>query len=152
MNFGFDRGQRPWQLDHSQGSRRRAVDRRNESRSTSVVKPEWGTKCLCLSCGARFYDLRRKKVACPKCAAPYEAPAPLKPRRGAAAQASTTQAKPDVTDKPDAPVAAKDVEPETSDKDDNGAAEDVIEDASELGKDEDDVAEVVDSSRKGDKA
>ncbi len=22
-----------------------------------MVKSKWGTKCLCLSCGARFYDL-----------------------------------------------------------------------------------------------
>ncbi len=36
------------------------------------------------------------------------------------------------------------------DDEDNGKAADIIEDASELGEDEDDVAKVVDNSRKGD--
>ena len=113
-----------------------------------MVKPEWGTKCLCLSCGARFYDLRRKSVVCPTCGAAYQAPAPAKTRRSAPAQAP-----PDVTDKPEAPVAAKDGGPETVDNDeDNAKAEAVIEDASKLGEDEDDVAEVVDSSHKSDEA
>ena len=153
-----------------------------------MVKSKWGTKCLCLSCGAKFYDLRRKTIVCPKCGAAYQAPAPAKPRRGAPAQAAPVEAAPvaaapvaaapveaapveaapveaapveaapvnhapEVIDKPDAPVAAEDGGLETFDEDDDhGKAEHVIEDAAELGEDEDDVAKVVETSRKGDEA
>ena len=30
-------------------------------------KPELGLKCLCVGCGARFYDLLRAPAVCPKC-------------------------------------------------------------------------------------
>jgi uncharacterized protein (TIGR02300 family) len=33
-----------------------------------MVKPELGTKRVCVACGARFYDLSRQPVVCPKCA------------------------------------------------------------------------------------
>lgn len=36
-----------------------------------MAKPELGTKRLCLSCGAKFYDLNRDPILCPKCSAPF---------------------------------------------------------------------------------
>jgi uncharacterized protein (TIGR02300 family) len=33
-----------------------------------VAKPELGTKRLCGSCGAKFYDLSKDPIVCPKCA------------------------------------------------------------------------------------
>jgi len=36
-----------------------------------VVKPELGTKRACTSCGAKFYDLNKMPVECPKCEASY---------------------------------------------------------------------------------
>jgi uncharacterized protein (TIGR02300 family) len=33
-----------------------------------MTKPELGTKRLCAKCGARFYDLLRSPITCPKCA------------------------------------------------------------------------------------
>jgi len=41
-----------------------------------MVKAEWGTKRLCLSCGARYYDLNKKPPECPKCGAVFEVVAP----------------------------------------------------------------------------
>jgi uncharacterized protein (TIGR02300 family) len=32
-----------------------------------MAKPELGTKRVCVSCGARFYDLTRQPAVCPKC-------------------------------------------------------------------------------------
>jgi len=32
-----------------------------------VAKPEWGKKHICASCGAPFYDLKRKEIVCPSC-------------------------------------------------------------------------------------
>jgi uncharacterized protein (TIGR02300 family) len=32
-----------------------------------VAKPELGTKRLCPNCGAKYYDLNRDPIICPKC-------------------------------------------------------------------------------------
>jgi uncharacterized protein (TIGR02300 family) len=32
-----------------------------------MTKPELGTKRLCASCGAKFYDLLQSPITCPKC-------------------------------------------------------------------------------------
>jgi len=32
-----------------------------------VAKPELGTKRLCGNCGAKFYDLSKDPIVCPKC-------------------------------------------------------------------------------------
>jgi uncharacterized protein (TIGR02300 family) len=32
-----------------------------------VAKPELGTKRLCGACGAKFYDLNKETIVCPKC-------------------------------------------------------------------------------------
>ncbi|MFC0219687.1 TIGR02300 family protein [Pseudochelatococcus lubricantis] len=37
-----------------------------------MAKPELGTKRQCLSCGAKFYDLNRDPIACPKCGALFQ--------------------------------------------------------------------------------
>jgi uncharacterized protein (TIGR02300 family) len=37
-----------------------------------VAKPELGTKRLCAGCGAKFYDLNKDPITCPKCGTVYE--------------------------------------------------------------------------------
>jgi uncharacterized protein (TIGR02300 family) len=37
-----------------------------------VAKPELGTKRLCGGCGAKFYDLDRDPITCPKCGTVFE--------------------------------------------------------------------------------
>lgn len=37
-----------------------------------MAKPELGTKRLCASCGAKFYDLSKDPIHCPKCGTVYE--------------------------------------------------------------------------------
>ncbi len=118
-----------------------------------VAKPEWGTKRLCPSCGVKFYDLRRNPVTCPKCDSAYPTAPASKPRRSVAVKAKVEAPAAAVkVDPVDAVVAAAGV-PDTEDKDDEGRTgsddkkadkgADLIEDASELGEDEDDVAEVI---------
>ena len=34
-----------------------------------MAKREWGAKHTCMSCGAKFYDLHRNPITCPKCGA-----------------------------------------------------------------------------------
>jgi uncharacterized protein (TIGR02300 family) len=46
-----------------------------------MSKPAWGTKRVCPSCGARFYDLSRTPISCPICQAVYQVMPPPS-RRG----------------------------------------------------------------------
>ncbi|MFQ5565679.1 MAG: TIGR02300 family protein [Paracoccaceae bacterium] len=46
-----------------------------------MPKAEWGVKRTCLGCGARFYDLKRDPIICPKCDAEFVVAALVKPKR-----------------------------------------------------------------------
>ncbi len=37
-----------------------------------MAKPELGIKRLCASCGAKFYDLNKDPITCPKCGTVYQ--------------------------------------------------------------------------------
>jgi uncharacterized protein (TIGR02300 family) len=50
-----------------------------------MSKPARGTKRVCPSCGARFYDLNRSPITCPVCQAVYQVTPPSS-RRGERAQ------------------------------------------------------------------
>ena len=141
-----------------------------------MPKAEWGTKRLCASCGARFYDLGRTEVICPACDSPFDLENAGRTRRsrgGAKAIVETEAEKvEDVSKKTAAPdddeeeeeeaeeveetVAELDAEEptgkgaadddgEVTQSDDEEGEEDqsLIEDASELG-DDDDVSDVID--------
>jgi len=126
-----------------------------------VAKLAWGTKLTCPSCGARFYDLRRPAAACPKCETPYSGKINVKPRRPRVPAEAAKQLK-------EAVVIAAAAEPrkelgasagvenkELGDKGlevigevgnvESGKDEELIEDPSELGEDDDDVAAVIDN-------
>jgi uncharacterized protein (TIGR02300 family) len=45
-----------------------------------MAKPELGTKRVCVSCSAKFYDLTRQPAICPKCGTEQPAEQP-RPRR-----------------------------------------------------------------------
>ena len=114
-----------------------------------MVKPEWGAKRVCHSCGSSFYDLHRDPITCPKCGAEYDPEAILKSRR---ARPAVAEEKEVVAAEPEAEVAETDdleaVEAEDDLAADAGEEEEdkeLIEDASELGEDEDDMAEVIDN-------
>lgn len=47
-----------------------------------MSKPEWGLKRICPSCNARFYDMCRHPITCPKCASTFDPEALVKKRRG----------------------------------------------------------------------
>ena len=84
-----------------------------------MSKQAWGMKRQCPNCGARFYDLNKDPIVCPKCQTVYE---------------------------PEADLAEVDL-PE--DEIEGEEEEEVLEDASELGEDEDDVAEVIEKVDEG---
>src|ERR1700704_816441 len=49
--------------------------------STSLIKPDLGLKRVCPSCAARFYDLQKRPIECPKCQFSFEPEAMYKQRR-----------------------------------------------------------------------
>jgi uncharacterized protein (TIGR02300 family) len=68
-----------------------------------VAKPELGTKRLCMNCGAKFYDLSKDPIVCPKCHTVLEL------------AAVSARARPEAAARAVAPAAAEEVVvPETS--------------------------------------
>ena len=62
-----------------------------------MAKPELGTKRVCASCSARFYDLNKDPITCPKCGTEFTVAA-LSPRGrpdAAAARAPVREAEPE---------------------------------------------------------
>lgn len=113
-----------------------------------LAKPEWGTKRICPSCGTRYYDLLRESVICPKCSTPYDPEAFLKARRSRPVAPVEKEVAPIDTD---ADIDAEEVEVVEDEEavplveGEEEEEEELIEDASELGEDEDDMAEVIDN-------
>jgi uncharacterized protein (TIGR02300 family) len=58
----------------------------------AVAKPELGTKRLCGSCGAKFYDLAKDPIVCPKCETVFQPVVMTRGRPGAAAAAAAATA------------------------------------------------------------
>src|SRR5262245_56774372 len=52
-----------------------------QHRGMSMSKPARGTKRVCSSCGARFYNLNRTPIICPACQSIYQAAPPPPPSR-----------------------------------------------------------------------
>lgn len=50
-----------------------------------MVKAAWGNKRTCQSCGARFYDLNKAPITCPKCQHGHDPEDFVKTRRSRAA-------------------------------------------------------------------
>ncbi len=114
-------------------------------------KAEWGAKHLCKACGAKFYDLTRDPIACPKCGTTHELEE-QKPRRPARPDSKSRDAAQLAAAAAEGPGAVKvsDADDESLDErageagadpedaDDEAAAkdDDLIEDASELGDDD----------------
>jgi uncharacterized protein (TIGR02300 family) len=51
----------------------------------AVAKPELGIKRLCGNCGAKFYDLVRNPIVCPKCSTVFVPPTTARARTEAVA-------------------------------------------------------------------
>ena len=57
-----------------------------------MVKANWGTKRTCQSCSARFYDLNKGPIKCPKCGREHDREDFVKVRRGRGATAAAAAA------------------------------------------------------------
>jgi len=112
------------------------------SKGSTVVKAELGTKRTCPSCAARFYDLMKNPIVCPKCNANFVAASVL-PSKGEM-PAMAPAPKPRVVEVAD-DVEVADVElisledaeaPDVADDDETAGIEDV-----DLGEEAGDAAE-----------
>jgi uncharacterized protein (TIGR02300 family) len=114
-----------------------------------VAKPEWGSKRVCLSCGARFYDMKRTPIVCPACDTVFDPAANSKPRRSRtaakapAAAAAVAAAATVVVLEPDEVETDDDVAVADDEAEEESEAESAIEDVSELG--DDDMSDVIDT-------
>ena len=97
-----------------------------------MVKPELGTKRVCVACGARFYDLTRSPAICPKCGTeqPVEQPRVRRPSGNVVEERRPKKPVP-APGAEEADIEVEGVEDE--------AEEDVIEDAAELEDDTDTI-------------
>jgi uncharacterized protein (TIGR02300 family) len=105
-----------------------------------VAKPELGTKRLCASCSAKYYDLNKSPIVCPKCGAVYvAAPVVTRGRPDAAAAAAAARAAPAPVEEVAVaePVDAEFVSLEEADAEATGAKKTV--EPAEAGTDEDEV-------------
>lgn len=111
------------------------------------MKPEWGIKRTCQDCGTKFYDMRKPEIVCPKCGAAFSAVV-AKPRRAPKAEPKPVPAPKKAAPKKsadDSEIEDDDLELDDVDLDDDDEDDDeVIEDASDLGGD-DDVSEVMEN-------
>ncbi len=106
-------------IDHGNGEP--VFSRPLQKGKLGVTKPEWGTKRECQNCGARFYDLKREPIVCPKCETVFAIKA-LKPKPSA-------EKKPDVKDeRPKEAVAVEEVATKKGDEDLVGVDVDVDDD------------------------
>ncbi|MFW7267410.1 TIGR02300 family protein [Gluconacetobacter sp. Hr-1-5] len=104
-----------------------------------MAQPNLGTKRVCVSCGARFYDLGKSPVVCPKCGTEQPADVPRLRRTPV-----------DVV--PESPKKAQDGDIDTAvdlDTDDE-ADDDVMEDTSDLDDDDDEISADIDVSTDSD--
>ncbi len=72
-----------------------------------MAKPEWGLKRICHGCGARFYDMKRDPIHCPKCDAKFDPNAVTRPRRSRAAAVAAADAAKKVEAEAEAEAEAK---------------------------------------------
>ena len=100
-----------------------------------MAKPELGTKRVCVSCNAKFYDLCKTPAVCPKCSTEQPAEQPRMRRAGGNVMEDKRRAK--VLPVPGIEDPESDVVADTDD-----VEEDVLEDTSDLEDADDAIAEV----------
>ena len=110
-----------------------------------MAKPELGGKRQCLSCGARFFDLNRDPIVCPKCAAVFQvAPVSRSAQRAAAPaeqEEPEAEAGPEIVSLEEADAEGK---PAVEDVDLEIEDDDTVEDDTFLEEEEEDADDVAD--------
>ena len=106
----------------------------------ALAKSELGTKRLCAECGAKYYDLNRDPILCPKCGATFElvvATAKAKPEKAEEVAEKEDAADEDETDGP-VLVSLEDADDDDGDTVDGDDDDDVPTDIPDVAIDDDD--------------
>ena len=93
----------------------------------NVAKPDLGSKRQCESCGAKFFDLNKNPITCPKCSVIHHPAGPARGGRAAAADDDEVEAD---------PVAPDAVSLEEAEDSDAKAAAAAVPDDIDLGDDD----------------
>lgn len=119
-----------------------------------MAKPELGSKRQCQSCGAKFFDLNRDPIVCPKCGTRFVVAATTRaaPRAAAASDedADIESAGPEIVSLEDAAAdeekgaaaSTSDVDVDVEIEDDDAGDDTFLEEEEE---DSDDVSDLIDS-------
>ncbi|MGH7004127.1 MAG: TIGR02300 family protein [Alphaproteobacteria bacterium] len=109
-----------------------------------MPKASLGAKRICPNCHVPFYDLSKNPAHCPNCAHEFDPTEALKGRRtrGNEPVAKAEEVKQKAPPKDADAVEAGDT-PESEEAEE--ADDELLEDASDLGEDEDDVSEVIEN-------
>jgi uncharacterized protein (TIGR02300 family) len=120
-----------------------------------MTKPELGTKRLCANCSARYYDLNKTPITCPKCGAPFEVVATTtRSRFGQQAVVSRPEVEPEEAPSETELISREEVENEDVETDETNETETAKDDSGdpliEEVEDEDtDVSEIIGGDVKG---
>ncbi len=127
---------------------KRAAPTQSPERRSTLPKASLGIKRICPNCHLPFYDLHKSPAHCPNCAHAFDPAEVLRGRRG---RGNEPVAKAEEVKLAKAPAEAE--VPEVGDvpeaEESEEADEELLEDASDLGEDEDDVAEVIENVDEG---
>lgn len=102
----------------------------------SATADNKGLKRICMSCGARFYDLNKTPIICPACQTEFTGEIKVKARRG---RISPVDAEDDEEEENQAVSTAAVEDDEVEEEEDTVSLEDV-EDDDDLDEDEDDIS------------
>jgi uncharacterized protein (TIGR02300 family) len=122
--------------------------------SAIVAKPELGTKRLCGGCGAKFYDLSKDPIVCPKCNTVFVVAPTTRPRPDAAPRAPVVEeevAAPEVAEAEfvsleEADKEAEGAKPAAGEGDDVEVEDEPLDDAAFIvpeEEEEDDVTDII---------
>ena len=122
-----------------------------------MTKPDLGLKRRCMTCGAKFYDLNRTPITCPKCGTPFQAapltraPAPAAVRARDEEEPEAEAAGPELVSLEDvgADTAAEDVSLDDIDTGDDATDDTFLEEAEEG---EEDVSGLIEGDLNDDEA
>ncbi|MGB8839730.1 MAG: TIGR02300 family protein [Aliidongia sp.] len=112
---------------------------------------ERGTKRICQSCAAKYYDLNRAPILCPKCQAEFDPAAGVKLRSDTSYKAHSGRARSvfgrsNTADNAEVTASAPAEHDDLADGDEKPEVDDddeAVEDVAELGDDNDDLAEII---------
>jgi uncharacterized protein (TIGR02300 family) len=115
-----------------------------------VAKPDLGTKRLCGHCGAKFYDLDKDPIVCPKCETVF-VPVQLTRARAEPAKAAPVAepVKPETTDAEFVSLEDADAEQQGSKKKGKGAAAGDGDEEEDSGDDSMDDAAFIEEEEEG---